>query len=386
MLQNTKKYRNPIGTYDTTYGFNIIAAAAAHHQWVSNWQSEPVYPMNPSLVDSGHNGTGFVTFHRQLSIAFEQEMHANGWPFELGLPYWNITIQDQVYWDTIYSANGVGSNGDPATAPQYLVRDGPMAYQTIYNGDGTLYPYPLNMFSRNVDFTLGGIIPGGKVLTYNQTYGLLAYDVFDAEPFSGGGDTPGFRHVLENNEHTAINWTSLTFNDGKSFGPHNWAHSVNGGQMGPPIGPYDPVFFLHHNFVDHLFDEWIKAHPDASYPIAETFHNHFIDAADYGPLGCVHVYPPVQHQDLFVPVTALGYSYEFADLSGLSSSSSSSSSVGKGVVVASIAVVLFLIVVVTPLMYWKLHAGKTESDLSASLNAGNPSSSSAPRKSSTDAL
>ena len=63
-------------------------------------------------------------------MAFEKEMWANGWPLDLGLPYWNLTISDPNYWAVIYSATGVGSTGDPATAPQYLVRDGPMAYQT----------------------------------------------------------------------------------------------------------------------------------------------------------------------------------------------------------------------------------------------------------------
>lgn len=223
MLKTTTKYRNPIGTYDTVHGFNTIAAMAALHQWVSNWQGQEPWPMNPSLVDSGHNGTGFVGFHRLLTMELENEMHANGWPFHLGVPYWNITIQDKKYWDVIYSPSGLGSNGDLTTAPRYIVRDGPMAYETIFNADGTVYPYPLNLFSRFVDFTVSGLVPYGRVLTWNQTYGLVAYELFDAPPFSGNLlPVSGFRHVLENTEHSALNFTSLKLNEGYHLGPHNW--------------------------------------------------------------------------------------------------------------------------------------------------------------------
>ena len=148
---------------------------------------------------------------------------------------------------------------------------------------------------------------------------------------------------------------------------------MNGGQMGPPIGPYDPVFFLHHNFVDHIVDEWILAHPGAKYPIPETYHNSYIDAADYGPLGCVHVNPPRQHQDLFAPASALGYTYEFSDLSWLSSSSSSSSSsqslsAGEiaGIVVSSVFITA---VVIIASMYVTNRRRKQ------GINSGNPSSS-----------
>jgi hypothetical protein len=122
--------------------------------------------------------------------------------------------------------------------------------------------------------------------------------------------------------------------------------------MGPPIGPYDPVFFLHHNFVDHLVDQWIEAHPGAKYPIPQSFHNSFIDAADYGPLGCVHAYPPRQHQDLFVATSVLGYTYEFADLSSLTSSSSSTSSLSlHESEIAAIVCVIFVGIVVVAWMF-----------------------------------
>ena len=147
---------------------------------------------------------------------------------------------------------------------------------------------------------------------------------------------------------------------------------MNDGQMGPPIGPYDPVFFLHHNFVDHLVDQWILAHPGAKYPIPESYHSSYIDAAAYGPLGCVHVNPPRQHKDLFVPASALGYTYEFSDLSWLSSSPSPSSSQSlsagdiAGIVVSSV----FIAVVIIASMYVINRRRKQ-----GGINSGNPSSS-----------
>ena len=77
---------------------------------------------------------------------------------------------------------------------------------------------------------------------------------------------------------------------------------------------------MHHNFVDHLLDEWIRAHPGATYPVSKNYSDPYIVRADYTENGCVHVNPPIyNHSDLFVTSDKLGYVYEFADLTKLSS-------------------------------------------------------------------
>ena len=44
-------------------------------------------------------------------------------------------------------------------------------------------------------------------------------------------------------------------------GPHGWVHNAVGGTMGTSTSPKDPLFWLHHGFIDKLFADWQAAHP-----------------------------------------------------------------------------------------------------------------------------
>jgi hypothetical protein len=43
--------------------------------------------------------------------------------------------------------------------------------------------------------------------------------------------------------------------------PHNWVHNAVGGTMGSSTSPADPLFWLHHAFIDKLWADWQVAHP-----------------------------------------------------------------------------------------------------------------------------
>jgi hypothetical protein len=70
-------------------------------------------------------------------------------------------------------------------------------------------------------------------------------------PFDDGFSTAGFRNRAEG-------WFS---------GPqlHNLVHVWVGGSMLPASSPNDPVFFLHHCFVDKLWADWQRLHPTEGY-------------------------------------------------------------------------------------------------------------------------
>jgi virginiamycin B lyase len=42
---------------------------------------------------------------------------------------------------------------------------------------------------------------------------------------------------------------------------HNRIHNYIGGTMGPPTSPNDPIFWLHHCYVDKLWADWQRLHP-----------------------------------------------------------------------------------------------------------------------------
>lgn len=46
--------------------------------------------------------------------------------------------------------------------------------------------------------------------------------------------------------------------------PHTGAHRWVGGAMPTNYSPRDPIFYLHHTYVDKLWSEWERAHPGSS--------------------------------------------------------------------------------------------------------------------------
>ena len=55
--------------------------------------------------------------------------------------------------------------------------------------------------------------------------------------------------------------TDFTSFTGALEGPHGWVHNAVGGTMGTSTSPADPLFWLHHGFIDKLWADWQVAHP-----------------------------------------------------------------------------------------------------------------------------
>merc|ERR1712096_360856 len=63
---------------------------------------------------------------------------------------------------------------------------------------------------------------------------------------------------------------------------HNYVHFMIGGHMTSGISPIDPIFFMHHNMVDKVWDDWQKQDT----VLANTDYAAFSDTLD----GTVHNY------------------------------------------------------------------------------------------------
>ncbi len=87
-----------------------------------------------------------------------------------------------------------------------------------------------------------------------DTESVLAITTYDAAPWNSS--SAGFRNNLEG-------WRGVNL--------HNRVHVWVGGQMATGMSPNDPVFWLHHCFVDKLWSEWQKRNPGKTYlPTAGT--------------------------------------------------------------------------------------------------------------------
>ncbi len=78
--------------------------------------------------------------------------------------------------------------------------------------------------------------------------------------FNAGGlpTAPTINAVLANATFTPF--------EGALEGPHGWVHNAVGGTMATSTSPKDPLFWLHHAFIDKLWAEWEVAHAGANPP------------------------------------------------------------------------------------------------------------------------
>jgi tyrosinase len=86
--------------------------------------------------------------------------------------------------------------------------------------------------------------------------------VYDVEPWDAMSDyTVSFRNYLEGFRRTP---------DGGRLPAemHNRVHNWVGGSMSEGSSPNDPVFFLHHAFIDLLWSQWLARYGQVYLPVS----------------------------------------------------------------------------------------------------------------------
>ena len=116
--------------------------------------------------------------------------------------------------------------------------------------------------------TRGGSFNGALLATAAQTAGLMA-----------SGSFSSFSTTLEASPF------------------HNRVHGLVGGTFGTGMSPADPLFWLHHGFIDKLWNDWEQTHPGAAFnppSMTDTLQP-----------------PPIMTRTVaqVVSISALGYAY-----------------------------------------------------------------------------
>jgi tyrosinase len=187
-----------------------------------------------NAMNDAHRGPAFLPWHRYYLLRLEQELQRID-P-AVTLPYWDWTI-DNSGAASLWDPDFMGGNGQ---ASDGVVTSGPFAHNTgnwtlIY--DGPALRRRFGMSAPNLP-------------TQADVSAALADPVYDVAPYNMFV-TSGFRNRLEG----WINGPQL----------HNLVHVWVGGSMGPMSSPNDPVFYLHHCFIDKLWVDWQLLHPGAGY-------------------------------------------------------------------------------------------------------------------------
>jgi hypothetical protein len=183
---------------------------------------------------SAHRGPAFLPWHREYLRRFEAALQAID--ANVTLPYWNWTVDNSPsasLWDPSF----LGGNGRPSDG---VVETGPFAYST---GNWTLI-YDGPALRRRFGVSASSLPSPAQLAT------AMGETVYDVPPWNLSSAS-GFRNRLEG----WINGPQL----------HNLVHVWVGGSMGPMSSPNDPVFFMHHCFVDKIWADWQAAHPGVGF-------------------------------------------------------------------------------------------------------------------------
>ncbi|XP_045194325.2 uncharacterized protein LOC123549947 [Mercenaria mercenaria] len=185
------------------------------------------------VVTSAHNGPNFFGWHRVYVALVEEALRRIN--RRLSLPYWDSTLDfnmmnpaNSIIWSTPFLGNGDG-----------FVTTGPFAN----------WETPVGRLTRNV----GG---GSRLFSTEVIRAIMTRC-----------------RIREISEPTAQPQFNLELAHG---GPHVWV----GGQMsGLNTAAHDPVFFLHHAFVDYIWEmfrmrqaRFCGVNPSRDYPPAMGEH------------------------------------------------------------------------------------------------------------------
>lgn len=183
--------------------------------------------MGPNMFSPMPHGTAlFFPWHRVLLRQFELALQAAGNDPTISLPYWDWEISSS---NSPFTPDFLGGDGDAAQNGRVV--SGPFAYSTgkfpIRVWDGAQGDPGLR---REFGEDSTSWLPSA-----NQVAAGLA-----KTPYSPGPSC--FERVAEGVLHNPV---------------HRWV----GGNMADATSPNDPVFFLHHAYLDFLWERWKNQHP-----------------------------------------------------------------------------------------------------------------------------
>src|SRR5215217_1216884 len=213
-------------------------------------------PTDPAIgelsPDYAHAGPAFFPWHREYLLRFEADLQRIAKDPNLGLPYWDWSVNQSQYSRWPFTADFMGGDGRDSDGK---VMGGRFAYSA---GRWTLNirsseepePYLRRRFGKDPDVT--------SLPTQDDVQAALRATPYDVDPWNDKSQS-GFRNIAEG------------FIGGPPPPPqqpppqqpqmHNRVHVWVGGSMGPMTSPNDPVFFLHHCFVDKLWADWQVLQP-----------------------------------------------------------------------------------------------------------------------------
>ncbi|WP_323011981.1 tyrosinase family protein [Castellaniella sp.] len=276
---------------------------ASHMRKLVCWTDEP------NQGGFGHNGPDILTWHRAFLLEFERAMSTvMGKP--MAIPYWDWT--DPASIATVFADDFMGGMGDPNAG--YYVMSGPFKkgdWRINVKGFESTNPGQFDWLVRAV-----GNMPGMSTLpSREEVQQAMLRTQYDVAPWGVVSDLDvSFRAFVDgsvNATGTECDGGIVSITGATTSLVHGTVHMWVGGadDQGNPgsltdtaTSPNDPVFWLHHAYIDLLTETWWAANNYQYLPVSG------------GPRGSNRddrMWPYLQtNGSMAVPVETLGYRYD----------------------------------------------------------------------------
>lgn len=257
----------------------------------------PYEPRDANYRNGAHRGPAFLPWHREFLYQLETALRAID--SSVSVPYWDWTEDSaDPAASPVWSEDFMG--GDGVEEDEWRVTSGPFAFAQgrwpvpDYAEEGL----PGLGLKRSFGQFIGSVpTPADLQLALREVY-------YDTPPYNPSPFTIGLRNRLEG--FVTQRGDSRVSTPGSQL--HNRVHVWVGGNMLLMTSPDDPVFFLHHCFIDKVWADWQEIqktnNPDAAphyAPLRDGPAGHNIDD---------NIRPGAHTIRQVLDVTALGYTYE----------------------------------------------------------------------------
>jgi tyrosinase len=202
-----------------------------------------------------HGSPLFLPWHRKLFIEVESRLQIAANDCSVSIPYWNWALEIPNFLESkIFQADRLGSlNADLQEVGQVedmndmCVKDGAFGSDSA----GSQFGHKDNELGSAINSGRGSdcIMRAGRAPSA-QSYATILSTL--EEPSLGINEFEQMSNYVERDLHNFFHGAI----GGWKQSPNGWAV----GHMSGFVSPYDPMFFMHHGFVDFLWSKWQAVH------------------------------------------------------------------------------------------------------------------------------
>lgn len=238
-IRNRKEWRQLTPSEQSAFLKAVKSLATTNATKTYNWFPQTHYDQSSYI----HGYANFLPWHRKFLREFEASLRVLD--ASVALPYWDWSLDSQApELAPVWSNTAFGGNGDYYTD---VVKNGVFANWVVSTGGSHKLQREWDLGSEMSAFYSPETLNTLMVQATTYSTWKRALEVSEANEAS-------WKTLLSRSPLVTKSQKSLPSNS--KYTPHGQVHNNIGGDMAQMYSPNDPIFFLHHAFLDKLWWQW----------------------------------------------------------------------------------------------------------------------------------